>query len=514
MRTSMKPEYGNTPRVKNPPRSTFNKSESYKTTFNASYLIPFYWDFLYPGEVRKGKTNAFVRISNPLDFPLMDNLYLTVHWFDVSLRILWDNFRKFFGERENPDDSIDYTVPTLGGGNLSFAGDSVEQRLVDHMGLPHRNVRAGDVGVLALRAYNKIYNYWYRDGSIQDSIPEFTDDGPDPWNATNYAIRQRGKMFDYFTNVLPAPQRGESVQIGGEIGYGRVEGNSIGIRAEFYDEVRSIATSGADAILDTTAVPESNVMYPNTTINELRNAAALQQFLERDNRSGTRFGDLIYGHYGTEFQDARYAPVFIAGGRAPLTVTPISNTAQSDPGGPGANELGELGAIGTGTFAGANFTYAATEPSILMGIMCVDADLSYSQGLERKWSNRTRYDFMWPEFQGIGDQALLLQELYYQLTDDDTSVFGYSPRYEERRTGVNKITREFRSQYSAPLDSWHVAQDFVGAPTLNDTFIKSSVPMGRVVKNSQVDHFLADMFIEQYSTCGLSMSGVPGLARL
>lgn len=511
MRSSMQDQYAGN-REPQPNRSTFNVSEGHKTTFNASFLIPFYWDFLYPGEVRKHTTRAFIRMSNPLEFPLMDNLYITIHWFDVSLRILWDNFRKFFGERENPGDSIDYTVPTLGGGVISMAGDSVEARLADHLGCPHRNCSAGDISALPFRAYIAIWNYWYRDSSIQDSNPLSTGDGPDTWNATNFPLLQRGKRFDYFTNQLPSPQRGDSVTIGGEVSSPVNVGSVPSVYNDSDGTWRALDSDAANVDVSAALGAQNTALYPNTTINELRNAVAIQQFLERDNRAGQRFGDLIYAHYGSQFQDARYAPVYVAGGRAPLIITPVMNSTEDNSATP--SNLGELGAIGSGTFEGASFTYIAHEPSILMGIACVDADLTYHQGLNRKFSYRSRYDFIWPEFQGIGDQATLLGELFYQNTAADDTVFGYAPRYEEGRIGINRLSREFRPDYATPLDSWHVAQDFVGAPTLNDTFIKSSVPMGRVLQVSTVDHFLADFHTEAYSTKALSLTGVPGLARL
>lgn len=513
MRSSMQPEYASVPRTSGP-RSSFNISEAHKTTFDASFLIPFYWDYVYPGEVRKSTTNLFVRMSNPLSFPLMDNLYITVHWFDCPLRILWDNFRKFYGERDNPADSIDFTIPELGTGSINMQSGGAARDLYDHMGLPHvPSFDLADASALPFRAYNKIWNYWYRDQSIQDSLVESTDDGPDvnPGDLLEFQLQQRGKRFDYFTNQLPAPQRGDSVTIGGEVAFSPASG-SVGVSAENFGTFRRLDATGADVVLSAATSSESNVLYPNTTINELRNAAALQQFLERDNRGGTRFGEMIWSHWGTEYSDQRHAPVFVAGGRAPLTITPVMNQAQLT--GPSPEALGELGAIGTGAFQGASFTYAATEPSILMGILCVDADLTYHQGLNRKFSYRTRYDFMWPEFQGIGDQATLLKEIYYQNTADDENVFGYAPRYEECRIGINRLSREFRPDNLLSLDTWHVAQDFVGAPTLNTTFIKSSVPMGRVLQSTVNDHFIADIYTNMRSTKQLSLTGIPGLARL
>ena len=511
MRSSMRDNYAGVRKAMDRPRSTFNVSESHKTTFNASFLIPFYWDYLYPGEVRRSTTRAFVRMSNPLEFPLMDNLYITVHWFDCAIRNLWDNFRKFYGEREDPTDSIDFTIPVLGSGNvdLTTGGSEPFRDLCDYLGLPHvTSFDQGDASALPFRTYNFIYNYWYRDQQIQDSVNLPKDDGPDS-GSTDYVLKQRGKRFDYFTNVLPAPQRGESVTIGGEVAFDQAAAQEVSVWSTNTSAFQRLDSDQTRVDMSATAGAESHALYPNTTILELRNAVAIQQFLEGDNRCGTRFGEMIYGHWGTEFQDARFAPVYVAGGRAPLVITPIQNAAQST-----GNELGDLGAIGTGAFEGARFTYRAHEPSVLMGILCVDADLTYHQGLNRKWSYRTRYDFMWPEFQGIGDQALLLKEIYYQNTASDETVFGYSPRYEECRIGINRLSGEFRPDNLLSIDTWHVAQDFVGAPSLSDAFIVSSVPMGRVLQSTTNNHFIADIYTEMYSTKELSLSGVPGLARL
>lgn len=513
MRSAMRPEYGVTPGLAKRPRSRFNLSESLKTTFDANYLIPVYWDYLYPGEVRKATTRAYVRLSNPLQFPIMDNIYITFHWFDVSLRILWTNFRKFYGEQENPGDSIDYTIPRLGAGAINMQSGGVSRELFDYMGVPNvTSFELGDASALPFRAYNKIWNYYYRDQLIQNSVTESTDDGPDtnPAALTEYQLLTRGKRFDYFTNVTPAPQRGDSVMIGGEVESSLVVGNQPGI-ALAGGTFNQLDSDSTRVDISATASSQANSLYPNTTINELRNAVAIQQFLERDNRHGTRFGEMIWSHWGAEFNDARYAPVYIAGGRAPIMVTPIMNAAANTT---ESADLGDLGGIGSGAFEGASFTYAATEPSILMCIANVHADQTYHQGISRKHSYTTRYDFMWPEFQGIGDQALLNKEIYYQNSSADDDVFGYSPRYEECRTGYNRLTAEFRPDHPLSLDVWHVAQDFGALPTLNDTFIKSSVPMGRVLQSTTNDHCIADIHFSMYSTKELSLTGVPGLARL
>ena len=505
----MHDQYGSN-REPQPRRSTFNVSEGKKHTWNSSNLIPVYWDFLYPGEIRRSVTRCFVRLSNPLDYPLMDNAYLSIHWFATPIRIIWDNFRKFFGERENPGDSIDYTLPKYGTGNVDLTVDDLARRLADHLGLPHViSFDKSDAHALPFRAYTAICNYWYRDSSIDNSYAISTDDGPDGGEA-EYGLKYRGKAFDYFTNVLPNPQRGESVMIGGEVEFGAASGD-VAVYADAATDFKKLDSNAAYVDISAAAGAETNVLYPNTTINELRNAAAIQQFLERDNRAGQLFGDLITAHYGASFLDAKYAPSFIAGGTTPFVFSPIPNTAQNTTTG---DDIGDLGAIGTSTFEGAGFTYRAQEPEILMGIVSCRADLTYSQGLNRKWSYNTRYDFIWPEFEGIGDQALLKKELYYTNTATDDEVFGYSPRYEEGRVGINTLHREFRVDHATPLSTWHLSEDFAAAPSLNSVFLRSIPPFDRVLKSSTPDNFIGDFHFEMHSTKALSMRGIPGLARL
>ena len=513
MRTSMHDGYG-TNREPPPRRSTFNVSRQHKTTWDVSNIVPFYWKWLVPGEVVKQTTRIFIRFSNPLEFPLMDNAYVTVHWYSVPVRILWDNFRKFFGERENPSDSIDYTLPTLDGAVYNTITGTMGN-LAPYLEVPKVTAITGTaVGAMPFRAYTAIWNYWYRDSSIQNSVANngsglcITDNGPDTASA-HYYLRQRGKRFDYFTNVLPEPQRGEAVTIGGDIRTDAVTGQDVTVWSTANDAYRHLDSDDPLVDVSGTAGTQSELLYPGTTIAQLRNAVAIQQFLERDNRAGQLFGDLIQARYGANFQDAHYAPCFIAGGRAPFNFSAIPNTAQST-----GNEIGQLGSIGTGVFEGASFTYRATEPEILMGLVMVDADLTYFQGLQRKHRYRTRYDWLNPEFDGIGDQALLRGELYWTDTSTDDEAFGYSPRYEEWRTGINWVSGQFSPNDSAAIDEWHLAQIFTSNPTLNSSYIISAPPFDRVMVSSTPDNILADINVEMYSTLPISKRGIPGLARL
>lgn len=511
-KSAMRKDYGRVPQPRGVPRSRFNMSERNLTTTRAGYITPFYWKPVYPGEIWKATTDLFARLSNPLEYPLMDNMTITVHWWFDSFRNQWDNFRKFFGERNNPGDSIDYTTPKLDANNAyDMTGPSTTNFLLDRLGINRiASVDLSEINAFPCRMYNRVYNQGYRDANLQDQVTESTGDGPD--TVGDYQILYRGKRFDYFTNNLPSPQRGESVTIGGEVATAANVNTLVGVYSDGASGYRQLY-EGANTevqVKNSATSAETNKLYPNTTINELRNSVALQQFFETDNRYGNRFGEIVFGHFGVEFQDAKYAPVYLGGGRGSLYVSPVLNTGQDDV----SNEIGDLHAIGTGHVGGAGFTYAVDEPGLIMGVFIIDADLSYQQGIERFWFNDTRYDFFWPEFVGIGDQPTYNREIYYQNNASDELVFGYNPRYEELRTGINRVTGEFRSDASASLDVWHLAEDYASLPTLGDTWIKAFPPMSRVLKDGTPDHLICDIFTRATAVRQLPMYGTPGVLRL
>ena len=514
-KSAMKREHAAVPKGGSRPRSMFDIGRTHKTTFHGGWLVPLWWDYFFPGEVLKGSINAFVRMSSPLDFPLMDNMKLTCHWYAAPIRILWDNARKFFGERVNPTDSIDYTIPTMSGAAVDTSLDDIGNILAQYLEVPIQTAAEGgvdmtDASALPFRCYSSIWNWHYRDQNLQDSAYSPTDDGPDTFTGTNNNLQFRGKRHDYFTSLLPSPQKGDSVTIGGEVATAANVGTLVGIYSDGAGGYRQLEEqAGSELTVKNSATnAETNVMYPNTTINELRNAVALQRFLETDNRYGTRFDEQIFAHYGVEFNDVRVAPVFLGGGSGYINTSAIPNQSGT------TGQVGDLAAVATGSLEGAGFTYAFDEPCIAMCIINVSADLSYQQGLPRKHSKRTRYDMLYPEFVGIGDQAVLNQEIYYGNDSNDTAVLGYSPRYEEFRTGINIVTHEFNSRYPTDIDEWHLAEEFGSLPALNDTFIKDSTPYARVLQTSTVRHFIGDFKLNLSCARQLPAYGVPGLRRM
>ena len=514
MPSQMKREYAALPKGGQLKRSSFDLSRRHLTSHHGGWLVPIFWGWLFPGDVIKGRYQAFLRASSSLEFPLFDNLKLTIHTYFCPIRILWDNARKFFGEQDDPGDSIDYTLPTLGMSNshdTSLA--SLGNHLKRYLGVPVQTAAQGgvdleDIGAIPFRAYNKIFNWHYRDQNQQNSVDEQSDDGPDDATGMKYQIMFRGKRHDRFTSLLAAPQKGDAVPVSMDVRVNVAAGGNIGLYSEQTTDDRRIDTGAAQADVSAASVASQNeVMHTELLINDLRNAAAIQQFLERDNRYGTRYDEVILAHYGVEFNDIRIAPVFLGGGSGYISTSAIPNQS-------GTGTLGDLAAIATGVLDGAGFTYAVDEPGIYMTIANVSADLSYSQGLERKHLYRTRYEMFFPEFTAIGDQSVTMKELYYQNDANDETVMGYEPRYEELRTEVNRVSGEFDPNDLATLEVMHLSEDLGSQPVLGDTWIKDSTPYNRMLRVTTQHHFLADYKAQIRVARALPVNGVPGMGRI
>lgn len=511
-RSNMQQEYASIPRGGQLRRNLFKIRKRHLTTQHGGILVPIYWNWFYPGEVISGNYQAFLRASAPLEFPLFDSLRLTIHTFFCPLRIVWDNARKFFGERENPADSISYVMPKLGTNaaydNLNLARP---QLLTRYLEIPSRSAAQGgidttEIGAAPFRVYETIYDWHYRDANQQDQLDPPTDDGPD--NAHTYQCQYRGKRFDRFTAALPAPQKGDAVPVNMPLRSDESPGNDLGIYSDSVSAYRKLDTTGAALHIDAAASSESSNMHVELLIADLRNAVAIQQLLERDNRYGNRYGDVLEAQYGTEFNDIRIAPVYCGGGTGYISSNTIANTNQ------GSGDLGDLAAIATGVLDGGNFTYAVDEPGILMAIANVSADLSYSQGLHKKHTLNTRYDHYIPALDGIGDQSILTKELYYQNNATDDVVFGYEPRNEHRRTDTPWVSALFDPNDAATLEVMHLQEDLGAAPVLGDTWIKDTTPYARMLQTALGHHFLSDYNINWNVSSPMPRYGIPGLGRL
>ena len=508
-------------------RSQFNRSHGHKTAFDSGYLVPIYVDEALPGDTFNLRMHAFARMATPI-VPVMDNMFLETFFFAVPIRLIWSNFKKFMGEQANPADSISYLVPTVVSRNNGYAVGSVQ----NYMGLPSEGQVGGTYSHanLHLRAYNLIWNEWFRDENLQNSVVVDLDDGPDLY--TDYSLLRRGKRHDYFTSALPWPQKGStavSLPLGtvapvvttGATPTFRTTldaGNQGLVYAGAPDRFApgaAFPSGAAPAIFGTTTGLQADLSTATAaTINQLRQSIATQQLLERDARGGTRYTEIVRSHFGVVSPDARLQrPEYLGGGSSPINMHPVPQTSATS----GSAAQGDLAAFATGSISGHGFVKSFTEHCVLIGLVNVRADLSYQQGLDKMWSRSTRYDFFWPSFVGLGEQAVISKEIYTIGSvggTDDEAVFGYQERYAEYRYKPSKITGILNSKAAGTVDVWHLAQNFTSRPTLNSTFIQDTPPLSRVMAVPTEPQFIFDSFFDLKCARPMPVYSVPGLTRL
>ena len=493
-------------------RSAFNRAHGYKTMFDSGKLIPFLVDEVLPGDTFKVDATLFARLTSPLQVPVMDNMHLDTFYFFVPNRLVWNNFQKFMGEQEDPGDSTDYTIPTLDA--PAGTGFDIES-LADYYGIP-TGIAGLTVNSLAFRAYNLIYNEWFRDENLQDSVVVNKDDGPD--NISDYIVRSRGKRHDYFTSCLPWPQKGDAVPlpltgdapVSSDVATG--SGNDLSVYNTVTSAYQKLGSNTTYLYNAPNAGTEANGLYADlssvtaATINELREAFQLQVLLEKDARGGTRYTEIVKSHFGVTSPDGRLQrPEYLGGRTSSVDITSVPQTGES-----GTTPQGNLSAFGTLTSTHEGFTKSFTEHGHVIGILNVRADLTYQQGLDRMWSRQTKYDIYWPALAHLGEQPVYNKEIYAQNDANDDLVFGYQERWSEYRYKPSHITGKLRSTYSTPLDMWHLSEKFDSLPTLSSAFITSSPPIDRIIAVTDEPQFVLDSFINVHTVRPMPTYSTPG----
>ncbi len=525
------------------PRSVFDRSHNWKGAFDEGKLIPFFVDEVLPGDTFQLSTSMLCRLATPI-VPIMDNLYLRTEFFFVPNRLLWDHWEAMNGDQTSgPTASTDYLVPRATINNLSIGS------IGDAMGLPTGVAADMEISELPLRAYWLIWNEWYRDENLQDAVGIdsttgrfYVADGSVGTGSSNPSYNgqpaRRAKMHDYFTSSLPWPQKGPGVEIslGGSVpvtitgttGAGVVSqavlSGSTGTLQQFKIDtsagtynvasfgpgasakgaisfnVPSLSLNGSGSVDLSKSTPIS--------INDLRQAFQIQKLYERDARGGTRYAEILRSHFGVVSPDARLQrPEYLGGGRSRININTVAQTASTDE----ITPQGNLAAFGIGVDSRHTFTKSFVEHGWIIGFVSVQADLTYQQGINRMWSRKARFDFYWPVFAHLGEQAVLNKEIYATGTSIDDEVFGYQERYAEYRYYPSMITGQLRSTSPTPLDVWHLAQKFDSLPRLNGEFIKEDAPVDRVIAVQDEPQFILDAYFKMKTTRPMPVYSTPGL---
>lgn len=502
-------------------RSQFDRSFSVKDTFDFDYLVPIMVDEILPGDSINMKMHTFARLATQL-VPIMDNLTIDYFFFFVPNRLLWSNWEKFNGAQDNPGDSTSFILPAL---DAFPAGGPEVGTIYDKMGLPTDVGSAYTLGnTLPFRAYNLIWNTWFRDQNLQNSVVQNTDNGPD--QIADYTLLKRGKRHDYFTSALPWPQKGTAVNlplgttapiISDGTGFTISDGSGAIVNSPVYiygasddrlgpgtgSTVNSPAIWGND-----TGLVADLSSATAATINSLRQAFQVQGLLELDARGGTRYVEILQAHFNVVSPDFRLQrPEYLGGGSTKINSHPVAQTAPTS----GSAYKADLAAFGTSSTSGAPISISKSfvEHGYILGLASARADITYQQGINKMWLRSTRYDFFWPKLQELGEQTILNKEIYMQGTSADNNVFGYQERYAEYRYKPSEIRGQFRSTYATPLDMWHMAEKFASLPALNSTFIQSTTPIARALANTSAPHLLFDGWFDYKHVRPMQTYSVP-----
>lgn len=542
-------------------RSRFNRDSRSLTTMNAGSLIPIYVDEVLPGDTCTMDMASLIRMSTPI-FPVMDNAFMDVYFFFVPNRLTWEHWREFNGENNSTywTQTTEYEVPMVGN---PVSGGWNKGSVADYMGIPI-NARGLTVNALPFRGYALIWNEFFRDQNYMAPAHFLKTDGlqigekynpDDRWDGITTAVLGGSplpvsKVHDYFTSVLPAPQKGDPVQIpvfgdgdvyfpvttssemipeglsnsrpirlntGAVNGANYIQLSGQGFMTSFYDsnlDSNSGGVAGNLAPLNLWA----NMTADLGTIAELRQAFQIQKLLERDARGGTRYTEILNAHFGVTSPDGRLQrPEYLGGKRIPINIDQVLQTSATNE----VSPQGNTAAFSLTTDVSSSFTKSFTEHGFVIGVACIRTDHTYQQGLDKMWLRSKRFDYYWPALANISEQPVLRQEIFASSNQSvNEQVFGYQEAWADYRYKPSRVSGAFRSSYAQSLDAWHYA-DYFGSPETSDPFIadrdfmaETPVNIDRTlaVPSSVEDQFLCDFFFKSTWVRPMPLFSVPGLA--